>query len=228
MGERLLSATVCNDPTKGVGKNPVTCYSIGVEEGTTPLPSSHHPITKRISQMNKITTIALSALTGVATVFTPLDAKAQNVDPAHFALGQAIVSTGVQLKINPKECFASDNTAMGWYWAAKNEMVVCQENATRPNTEVNWTAEDFDTLRHEATHLVQDCMDGVQNGKLGNVYKDPIALAKAIIGESKIKAILKAYSDSTDHIKVMEFEAFSVAEMNDPAEQVKDIKNFCF
>tara|TARA_R110002012_G_scaffold46981_2_gene123461 strand:- start:570 stop:1109 length:540 start_codon:yes stop_codon:yes gene_type:complete len=179
--------------------------------------------------MNKIANIALTALvTTTALVATSRGAQAQNVDPGHMALGQAIVSTGVQLKINPKECFAGDNTAMGWYWAAKNEMVICQENATRANTEVNWTAEDFDTLRHEAVHLVQDCMDGVQNGRLGSVYKDPIALAKAIIGEPAIKSILKAYSEESDHIKVMELEAFSVAAMNDPADQVKDIKNFCF
>ena len=176
--------------------------------------------------MNKITTIALSALTGVATVFTGFEAKANNVDPGHMALGRAVVSTGVQLKINPKECFTKD--AFGWYWAAKNEMVICQENATRPNTEVNWTAEDFDTLRHEAVHLVQDCMDGVQNGRLGAVYNDPIRLAKEVLGDRKIQSIIEAYSDSTDHIKVMELEAFSVAAINDPAEQVKDIKNFCF
>ncbi len=114
--------------------------------------------------MNKIANIALTALvTTTALVATSRGAEAQNVDPGHMALGQAIVSTGVQLKINPKECFAGDNTAMGWYWAAKNEMVVCQENATRANTEVNWTAEDFDTLRHEAVHLVQDASVGLDN-----------------------------------------------------------------
>ena len=178
--------------------------------------------------MNKITTIALSTLTGVATVFTGFEAKANNVDPGHMALGRAVASTGVQLKINPKECFAGDNTAMGWYWAAKNEMVICQENATRANTEVNWTEEDFDTLRHEAVHLVQDCMDGVQNGQLGSVYQDPIRLAKEVLGDPAIKSIIEAYSDSTDHIKVMELEAFSVAAINNPTEQVSDIKNFCF
>ena len=178
--------------------------------------------------MNKITTIALSALTGVATVFTGFEAKANNVDPGHMALGMAVASTGVQLKINPKECFGQENPAFGWYWAAKNEMVICQENATRVNTEVNWTEEDFDTLRHEAVHLVQDCMDGVQNGQLGSVYQDPIRLAKGVLGDRKIQSIIEAYSEASDHIKVMELEAFSVAAINDPAEQVKDIKNFCF
>ena len=44
------------------------------------------------------------------------------VDAAHAALIDAVTSTGVQFKINPKECFGK--AVLGGYWARKNEMVV--------------------------------------------------------------------------------------------------------
>ena len=94
--------------------------------------------------------------------------------------------------------------------------------------EANWTEEDLDTVRHEAQHLIQDCMDGSRQGALGSVYKEPIELAKNVLGDKGIRSILEAYSDASNHIKVMELEAFSVATMNEPLEQVKDIRNFCF
>ena len=59
--------------------------------------------------------------------------------------------------INPDRC--DTEKAYGWYWAAANELVVCQENKIKgSNAQVEWTEEDYDTLRHEAHHLVQDCM----------------------------------------------------------------------
>ena len=176
--------------------------------------------------MKNFKALTLAAL-AAATAFIPTTVQARNVDNDHMELARAIVSTGVQLKINPVECKTQD--AMGWYWAARNEMVVCQENA-RGSQEVNWTAEDFDTLRHEAQHLIQDCMNGQLDGNLGSVYKDPIALAKNTLSQRHIEAIIESYraGGASDHIVVMELEAFSVAAMNDPAEQAGDIAKFCF
>ena len=178
--------------------------------------------------MNNFKKVALAALTAVTTV-VPTAVEAKNVDSAHMNLVRAIRTTGVELKVNVKECYANqDKKLFGWYWAAKNEMVICQENATHYNTETHWTAEDFDTLRHEAQHLIQDCRDGSLNGRLDAVYKEPIKLAVNVLGESKAKSIVETYSDSSEHIQVMELEAFAVAAMNDPADQANDIKTYCF
>ena len=173
----------------------------------------------------KIKALALTALTAAATFAAPA-AQARNVDQAHIGLAQAIVATGIELKINPVDC--NFKPALGWYWAARQEMVICQENAKGGQAETYWTAEDLDTLRHEAQHLIQDCMDGQLDGSLGAVYQEPIALGKKIIGEDGIQYVINAYSEASDHIKVMEIEAFSVAAMNDPAEQTRDIAKFCF
>jgi hypothetical protein len=152
---------------------------------------------------------------------------ATNVDPAHYELGMAVVSTGVTFKINPTECFAPDSP-LGWYWARKNELVICQENAYQPNTEVRWTAEDFDTLRHEAQHLIQDCMDGARQGALESVYREPVRLGKEVLGNAAIQRLVKAYSGKSEHVIIMEIEAAAVAHLNKPSDQASDIKTYCF
>ena len=178
--------------------------------------------------MNNFKKAAVAALTAITTI-VPTAVEAKNVDSAHMDLVRAIRSTGVELKVNTEACYAEqDKTLFGWYWAAKNEMVICQENATHYNTETNWTAEDFDTLRHEAQHLIQDCRDGDLNGRLDSVYKEPIQLALDVLGERKAKSIVKTYSDAPKHIQVMELEAFAVAAMNDPSDQANDIQTYCF
>ena len=176
--------------------------------------------------MKNFKALTLAALTALATVAAPA-AEARNVDQAHIQLGRAVVATGVDLKINPVECNTKD--ALGWYWAARREMVICQENAKGGQSETYWTAEDLDTLRHEAQHLIQDCMDGSLNGSLDAVYQQPVRLAKETLSQSHIEGIVKAYAEggASEHIIIMELEAFSVAAMNDPAEQTADIAKYC-
>ena len=169
--------------------------------------------------------LTLAALAAVTTII-PTAAEARNVDQAHIRLAQAVRTTGVTLKINPAAC--AEQNVYGWYWAAKKEMVICQERATRTGVETYWTEEDLDTLRHEAQHLVQDCRDGQLDGDLDAVYSKPLVLAQNVLGRDRIMSILESYSEASDHIKVMELEAFSVAAMNDPMEQVRDIQNYCF
>ena len=177
--------------------------------------------------MKNFKAFTLAALTALSTVAVPA-AQARNVDAGHMQLAEAVMATGVNLKINPVECNAKD--ALGWYWAAKNEMVICQENARGGQAETYWTAEDFDTLRHEAQHLIQDCMDGRRQGALTSVYQDPIRLAKETLSQRHIEAIVTSYrkNGASDHIVVMELEAFSAAALNNPTAQASDIKSFCF
>lgn len=169
-----------------------------------------------------------AAILGAAAIFTPLESIARSNHGHHVALVRAALQTGIEMKINPKEC--DRESALGWYWAAQNELVVCQQNKRIGSTaEVSWTEEDYDTLRHEVHHLVQDCMSrGRRDGTLGAVYQDPIGVAKEVLGTHDMNRIAEAYSDRDNHTIVMEFEAFSVAAMNDPLEQVGDIRNYCF
>ena len=152
-----------------------------------------------------------------------------NLDSKHDYLVEAVKRTGVAFKINPTDCFTEENKdTFGWYWAAKNEMVICQENKSTAGFVSFFTPEDTDTIRHEAQHLIQDCMDGKLNGKLEAVYTSPEKLGKEVLGTSGVAEIKELYSDASAHIQVMEVEAFSVAAMNDPMDQASDIQNFCF
>ncbi len=176
--------------------------------------------------MKNFKALTLAAITALSAIATPT-AQAKNVDDGHMELARAIIATGVTLKVNPIEC--NDKDAMGWYWARKNELVVCQENAKGGHAETYWTAEDLDTLRHEAQHLIQDCVDGSRQGSLGSVYQDPIRLAKETLSAEHIKRIIEVYKEggASDHIVVMELEAFSAAALNKPREQAKDIAHYC-
>ena len=173
--------------------------------------------------MNKITTIALSALTLVAT--TAPQAMAKSNYRSHMTLGNVIRSTGINFKINPARCW--DRNSFGWYWAAQNEMVICQENKRSVGVETQWTEEDLDTLRHEAQHLIQDCMDGSRQGALNSVYKNPVGFVKSTLSDHGIRSIQKAYSELGEHIIMMELEAFAVASLNQPIEQAQDISRYC-
>lgn len=153
-------------------------------------------------------------------------AKADVIDD-HNRLLSAVGSTGVVVKINPAEC--DDDRYLGWYSAYRNELVICQENKIKGSSQqVRWTAEDLDTVRHESHHLTQDCRDNSLNGRLHAVYTDPIALAAQELTKKKGNWIIDNYAERGPHIVTMELEAFAVAAMNDPLEQVRDIQNYCF
>lgn len=171
----------------------------------------------------------LSGLAGAAlavAMAATQPAQATNVDAAHRALARAITATGITVKINPQRC--NDVESMGWYWASRRELVVCQENATTTNVETAWTAEDLDTLRHEAHHLVQDCMDRSIDGKINTVYRNPDALVQDVLTAPHISRITAAYTGQGRANAVpTELEAFSVAALNNPGEQVRDVYRYC-
>lgn len=181
--------------------------------------------------MTFFTRIATTALTGLA-VFgfaSAAFATPRNDHAAHVALANAVMSTGVGFYVNPEAC--DDTPALGWYSGKRKVLVVCQENhkSTTVEDQVPWTAEDYDTLRHEAQHLIQDCMDKKLDHTLLPVYRDPINLAIQTLGPERMRTIHLQYTNRGADLDtvILEYEAFSVAGLNNPLEQVADIKRFC-
>jgi len=172
-----------------------------------------------------------ASVLGLIAIFSPVEALAQSRPRSnhddHVYLVRTALRTGINLKINPPMC--DREQALGWYWAARNELAICQQNKMiGSSTEVNWTEEDYDTLRHEVHHLVQDCMTrDNRDGLLGAVYRNPVALGKEVLGQSTLSRIAYVYRDQDQHTILMEYEAFSVAAMNDPLEQAEDIQTYC-
>lgn len=166
----------------------------------------------------------LTALLLLSAFSPPVEAK--NVDDNHFSLAEHVALTGIDVRVNPKQCWQEDGI-FGWYSGTHRELVVCQENKVEAGGEVNWTEEDLDTLRHEAHHLVQDCMDDKIDGQLAQVYDSPTELAMRVLGPDNLSAILARYNNYPPRIRVLELEAFAVARMVDPQEQIKDVKTYC-
>ena len=173
------------------------------------------------------TLISALALTAIVAP----QASANTFDD-HNHLLDMVKATGVTVKINPAACDTMN--AMGWFATMRDGsqyMVICQENKVKGSSaQVRWTAEDLDTVRHEAHHLTQDCMDGRQDGSLGAVYKRPVELGYRVMGHDKTNWVAESYAEggASGHIQVMEIEAFAVAQMNDPIDQANDIRRYCF
>ena len=153
----------------------------------------------------------------------------------HVQLFEAVLKTGVDVRVNEvKDCDPDvvGKMTYGWYSGTERVLVVCQEQAHYTGRygqgAFNFSDEDLDTLRHEAHHMVQDCMDNRLNARLEPVYNQPIELAKDTLSDRHISRILKSYGHLSDHVIVLELEAFSVAAMNNPLEQVSDIQRYCF
>ena len=173
--------------------------------------------------LTTLTTLATTALMGV----TPALAGQSNHGD-HVRLSQAVERVGVNVYVNHKICDEVD--ALGLYIADHKAVVICQENRRPGSTNVvRWTEEDYDTLRHEVHHVVQDCRNGL-DGQLSKIYGDPIELGYRVLGKNGTNWVAEMYArdGASGHIQVMEIEAFAVAAMNDPIEQIRDINTYCF
>ena len=164
----------------------------------------------------------------VATVFTVAPAQARTM-AAHERLVTQLQEEGISIVLNPPECkFAS---YAGYYRDAAKRMVICQDNGIDGSySQTTWTSNDLDTLRHEAHHVAQSCIaGGLANNSLGTIYVKPFAFARQYFGTYQINNIVSVYKDrgASDHVALLEVEAFAVAEMNNPDQQVAQLRRYC-
>ena len=165
-----------------------------------------------------------------ASYATPAQAQVQEGSlDAHVALVEAIERNGVDFVVNHEFCQANPGVA-GFYASSASLLVVCNDNYSAENTTPDWTANDLGTLRHEAQPMIQDCLNGgLTDDRLAPVYRDPIGLAYGILGSDRMQGINTTYRQNgadTDTV-ILEWEAFTVAELNVALEQSQDIRNYC-
>ena len=100
--------------------------------------------------MIQTTMMAVAPLLMVLNTLTSVSAP-MNEEDAHKYLRSSIENLGISVVLNdPIAC--DDPIVHGEYHSTRGRVVVCQ---VTPGT---WSAEDYDTLRHEAHHVVQDCI----------------------------------------------------------------------
>ena len=133
----------------------------------------------------------------------------------HNQLWSSLERVGIVMSVNsPIHC---KGDKMGAYYYHTGLMVICQEQATTMDGEqVQWTAEDLDTLRHESHHVVQDCVVGdIADGSLSTLFDDPDEWKEFVssgLSETAIQGIIEAYSTGDNNgLVARELEAFSVA-----------------
>ena len=184
--------------------------------------------------MTFFTRAATTALTGLAIFGFASAAFAgpqKSDDRAHIRLAQAVMDAGVKVIINDDYCHRDhgEGKLFGFYAGTHRVMVICPENAEKGEVGTQWTEEDYDTLRHESVHLVQDCMDGTLDHQLQAYTKDPYETGLLLLGEEKMARIYEIYTarGQSQHIVRMEWEAFGIAALNIPDKQVEAIETFC-
>lgn len=192
----------------------------------------------------KLSTKLFAAFAGFALAFTPNAMAAGwgdhdtlgtdvpgNSIADHNHLWQTIQSIGVRTRINDTN-MCDDGTA-GAYYSTLRILLICQDNSIIPEQIVTWTANDMDTLRHEAHHIVQDCNSGrLGDARLGEIFTNPRQynqFVRRAIGEDSARNIAQQYgSRGADQAEIfVEIEAFSVA-ASVPARDIADkMVEFC-
>ena len=152
----------------------------------------------------------LLSLALMASIGAPVD---------HQPLIQAIEGTGVRVTYHHPAC--ARGTVDGFYNGDTKTFVICKGN--RP-----WNENDLDTLRHEATHLLQDCVDGKIDYQMESVTPDPLAFARASGFKSRdIERLRNAYSSLPYDEFLLEVEAFAAARSTSAAEIAALISQSC-
>ena len=140
----------------------------------------------------------------------------------HIELLNTIQGLGINVVINDYLTCTSQKDVAGYWHGARRTFALCQESLRYSKNPV-WTGEvilasddDLDTIRHEAHHIVQDCVDGKIDGGLQPFFTDE-DLVTFLDGypdwkENKIVSTYRKDGASNTVIK-FEIEAWAVADM---------------
>jgi hypothetical protein len=181
--------------------------------------------------MNKFFSSAL--VSALATVsLTASSAHAQNSFEDHERLYQTLQEVGVTVAVNSKLHCTGEND--GVYYPGIGLLVICQDNMVSHGKQENWTANDLDTLRHEAHHVVQDCAaESLGDGLLSTLFPEDKLIeflknsSVSFEGLQELYAMLDKQGLS-DLVIQQEMEAYVVAE-DVPASSIEEkLRQFCF
>lgn len=175
-----------------------------------------------------------TVLTSTVTIFalTASSAYAQNTFKDHEKLYQTLKEVGVIVKINSKLHCSGEND--GVYYPHIGLLVICQDDMVSYGKQELWTVNDFNTLRHEAHHVVQDCAaESLGDGLLSTLFSED-ELVEFLKSSSVSLKNLQSLYDMLDAQGLSEFkiqqelEAYVVAQ-DVPASSIEQkIRQFCF
>ena len=169
--------------------------------------------------MNKV-------LIGIASILFAAPVNA-NVMEEHRRIIDA-TETYVSFSVNTFYCFQRN---VHGYYMRDGQVVVCQDNKEKVGQMVEWTENDYDTLRHESHHLIQDC----KAGTIGDFVSEPMFEGEEYevvinaLGPKKVNDIRHTYqqSGSDERDIAMEIQAFAVATFVSPRSIAEAIHTYC-
>ena len=172
--------------------------------------------------------IVLSAITlGGVFLAPPSFSSSEGI----VELVEAVEGAGVEVAFNRKEdCLRITGERFDGYYAPwDRKIVICQDNVTSFNGEfVEFTDNDFDTIRHEAHHLVQDCLDGKIDGEMELLFTgDSRDKFLGTWGWDKAARVREVYSDFDGEMILLEQEAFAVASGVDAGTIATAVRRHC-
>lgn len=181
--------------------------------------------------MNKFLSSAL--VSALATVsLTASSAHAQNTFDDHEQLFNTLKDAGVTVAINSE--LHCDGDKDGVYYPYAGLLVICQDNMVTPGKQEPWTANDFDTLRHEAHHVVQDCAaNSLGDGVLSTLFPEDELIEFLANSSATMEQLKDLYAtlhkQGLSDLKIQqEMEAYVVA-YDVPASSISNkIREFCF
>ena len=186
------------------------------------------------------TILAAALLTSTAArVGATERSREGNTFEDHVQLVEALDQAGVRVYFNPYICEPKDGlNPSGFYVSQSRQMVICQDKGQYNGETVPFSANDLDTIRHESQHVVQDCIDGIGDNSLVNMFpvvktKGRVSLSEFVSGSGlsprTLMHIFTTYTQAGADNKVigLEFEAFAVAHSISASQIAQAVDNTC-
>ena len=148
----------------------------------------------------------------------------------HERLWNTLQDNGITTILNsPAYC---DKDTAGSYSSSAGVLFVCQENARVPYKEVSWTDYDLDTLRHEAHHVVQDCIKGgLGDGRYETLFEgnELSTFVSNALTDDEIDWVIKTYASqgADEEMIIQELEAFASAKSVSAGTIADAVNNTC-
>ena len=180
--------------------------------------------------MFKSITAGILALSALAS---PVSAMTQTERENHWNIVEALEGANISVYVNEDAiCGDPDDRFLGAYIPKARAVVICQEHAKVWNGEaIHFSLEDLDTLRHEAHHVVQDCLDGRVDGDLVLLFDAPQEKAqfRGMIDKRIEPKVRRVYggAGASEHVIQLEIEAFGVAAEVGAATIAEAVTNVC-
>ena len=153
-----------------------------------------------------------------------------NNHAAHVKLVETLERVGVTVVVdNPIHC-PPGREGGGSYSPFSALLAVCQDNGVSDGEMVDWTPNDYDTLRHEAHHVIQDCVEGtIADGRMDMLFNsnDWDEFTKDLdnyVSRVYLEQIKRGMNDKT---AMEEVEAYVVAEFVTASSISNKVNDFC-